>query len=208
MPGAEPAEDLPRTASKDLTRAGSSGLSAVPRSPVKALKSRPSTELKGRTSAELSSHHRHAGAGLFPALRRSWLFDHAQVTSECLVPLCTVTGNMCFVQLPSLLLQVSAVQEGARKGEEGRCRWQVHLGQHDDRPGASRPARGQPQSKMKLRLGYSAMQLLSCTPHSLPACSRLTSYHCCCYKARAQYQGWGRHHFALCMRQLHTSHSS
>lgn len=54
----EPAEDLPRTASKDLTRAGSSGLSAVPRSPVKALKSRPSTELKGRTSAELSSHHR------------------------------------------------------------------------------------------------------------------------------------------------------
>eukprot|EP00891_Asterochloris_glomerata_P000321 jgi/Astpho2/321/Aster-02203 len=48
----EPAEDLPRTASKDLTRAGSSGLSAVPRSPVKALKSRPSTELKGRTSQQ------------------------------------------------------------------------------------------------------------------------------------------------------------
>lgn len=119
MSGAEPAEDLPRTASKDLTRAGSSGLSAVPRSPVKALKSRPSTELKGRTSAELSSHHRHAGAGPFPALRRSWLFDHAQVTSECLVPLCAVTGNMCFVQLLSCCCRSQQSKKGQGKVKKG-----------------------------------------------------------------------------------------
>ena len=71
-----------------------------------------------------------------------------------------------------VLLQVSAVQEGARKGEEGRGRWQIHLGQHDDRPGAARPGREQPHGTVKLRPGYLATQLPSCTPHSLPACSR------------------------------------
>ena len=97
LPGAEPAEDLPRTASKDLTRAGSSGLSAVSRSPVKALKSRPSTELKGRTSAELSSHHRHAGAAPLPVLRWRLLPDNAQVASKRWVTPCAVTEDMCFV---------------------------------------------------------------------------------------------------------------
>ena len=64
----------------------------------------------------------------------------------------------------AVLLQVSAVQEGARKGEEGRCRWQVHLGQHDDGPSASCPATEQAQTRL---LGGAASQLHAAQPACL-----------------------------------------
>ena len=70
----------------------------------------------------------------------------------------------------AVLLQVSAVQEGARKGEEGRRRWQVHLGQHDDRPSASRPAMGtnSEQFEAQTRLfGSAASQLHAAQPACL-----------------------------------------